>query len=100
VLLLLLLAGEEGCISGHQICEQHEEALQLVSSSSSSSSSQQSKLSIKARRRGRHPRRRRSSSRVKLIAVNTITEGGERREAFSSMAAQIADSLSTQKLFQ
>ncbi len=75
--------------------------LQLVSSSSSSSSSsQQSKLSIKARRRGRHPRRRRSSSRVKLIAVNTITEGGERREAFSSMAAQIADSLSTQKLFQ
>lgn len=73
--------------------------LQLVSSSSSSSS-QQSKLSIKARRRGRHPRRRRSSSRVKLIAVNTITEGGERREAFSSMAAQIADSLSTQKLFQ
>jgi hypothetical protein len=99
VLLLLLLAGEEGCISGHQICEQHEEALQLVSSSCSSSS-QQSKLSIKARRRGRHPRRRRSSSRVKLIAVYTITEGKERREAFSSMAAQIADSLSTQKLFE
>jgi hypothetical protein len=99
VLLLLLLVGEEGWISGHQICEQHEGALQLVPSSCSSSS-QQSKLSIKARRRGRHPPRRRSSSRVKLIAVYTITEGRKRREEFSSMAAQIADSLSTQKLFQ
>jgi hypothetical protein len=26
VLLLLLLAGEEGCISVHQLCELHEEA--------------------------------------------------------------------------